>query len=197
MQVKFIDLDRQLLPIRDAVDAAMQRVVTRGAFVLGEEVAQFEARFADFVGSKHAVGVSSGTDALLASLMALGIGPGDEVITSPFSFVAPAQAIARLGATPVFVDICPTTYALNPDAVRAAIGPRTVGIVPVHLFGQTADLGELARLAEQHGLFLVEDAAQAIGARHGGQASTRAPSATPAASASSQLRRSARSATAG
>ncbi len=168
MKVKFIDLDRQLLPIRDHVDAAMQRVIDRGLFVLGPEVAQFEDRFAEFVGSEHAIGVSSGTDALLASLMALGVGPGDEVITSAFSFVAPAQAIARLGATPVFADIDPATFALDPASVRAAIGPRTVGIIPVHLFGQTADMTSLMAVAELHGLFVVEDAAQGVGARHRG-----------------------------
>ena len=166
MKVKFIDLDRQLLPIRETVDAAMQRVIDRGLFVLGPEVELFEERFAEFVGSEHAIGVSSGTDAILASLMALGVGPGDEVITSAFSFVAPAQAIARLGATPVFADIDPHTFALDPEAVRAAIGPRTVGIVPVHLFGQMADMTALMTIAELHGLFVVEDAAQAIGARH-------------------------------
>ena len=169
MKVKFIDLDRQLLPIRETVDAAMQRVIDRGLFVLGPEVDQFEDRFAEFVGAEHAIGVSSGTDALLASLMAMGVGPGDEVITSAFSFIAPAQAIARLGATPVFADIDPHTFALDPDAVRAAISPRTVGIVPVHLFGQTADMSALMTVAELNGLFVVEDAAQAIGARHDGR----------------------------
>lgn len=169
MKVKFIDLDRQLLPIRETVDAAMQRVIDRGMFVLGPEVEEFEHRFARFVGAEHAIGVSSGTDALLASLMALGIGPGDEVITSAFSFIAPAQAIARLGATPVFADIDPDTFALDPDAVRAAITPRTVGIVPVHLFGQTADMSSLMTIAELNGLFVVEDAAQAVGARHDGR----------------------------
>ena len=167
MQVKFIDLDRQLIPIRAQLDAAMQRVIDRGAFVLGDEVEQFEKRFAEYVGAAHAIGVSSGTDALLASLMAMGIGPGDEVITSAFSFIAPAQAIARLGATPVFVDIDPHTFTLDPHAVRAAIGPQTAGIVPVHLFGQAADMTAIRGLAEVHGLFIVEDAAQGVGAKHG------------------------------
>lgn len=146
----------------------MRRVLDRAQYVLGPEVEKFEARFADLVGAEHAIGVSSGTDALLAALMAMGIGPGDEVITSPFTFVAPAQAIARLGATPVFVDIDPVTYGLDPAAVQAAIGPNTVGVVPVHLFGQCTDMTALTEVAERHGLFVIEDAAQAVGARHAG-----------------------------
>ncbi len=144
----------------------MRRVLDRSQYVLGPEVEKFEDRFAELVGAEHAIGVSSGTDALLAALMAMGIGPGDEVITSPFTFVAPAQAIARLGATPVFVDIDPVTFGLDADAVEAAVGPRTAGIVPVHLFGQCADMTALTEVAERHDLFVVEDAAQAVGASH-------------------------------
>lgn len=169
MHVSLCNLLRLHAPLRSRIDAAIARVVDSGRFVGGEEVERFEARFAALVGSAHGVAVSSGTDALLASLMALGLGPGDEVITTAFTFAAPAQAVARLGARPVFVDIDPATYALDAARVADAITERTVGIVGVHLFGQMADMDALNEVAERHGLWVVEDAAQAIGASRDGR----------------------------
>lgn len=164
-KIPFMALERLHLPLREALIEATTRVIDSGVFVGGPEVAQLEQELAGFIGVKHAIGVSSGSDALLVSLMALGIGPGDEVITTPLSFFATIGAIMRLGATPVFADIEPTSFNLNPAHVRRLISTRTRAILPVHLFGQMAPMGELKALAQAHGLALVEDAAQAIGAR--------------------------------
>ena len=169
MRVALADLNRLHAPIRAAIDEAIARVVDSGRFVGGEEVVRFERRFAEWVGASHAVAVSSGTDALLASLMALGVGPGDEVVTTALSFAATAQAIARLGAAPVCVDVDERTYNIDPACIETAIGPRTVGILPVHLFGQAADMTALSQIAERHGLWILEDAAQALGARWEGR----------------------------
>ncbi|MBN1916970.1 MAG: DegT/DnrJ/EryC1/StrS family aminotransferase [Verrucomicrobia bacterium] len=167
--VKFFDLQAQFGTIRNEAMAAIHEVVESQQFILGPKVAELEARMADYCGCAHAVGVSSGTDALLVALMALGIGPGDEVITSTFSFFASAGSIYRLGAKPVFVDIDPETYNVDPAKVEAAITPRTKAIMPVHLFGQCADMTAVMEIASKRGIPVVEDAAQAIGAEQAGK----------------------------
>ncbi len=167
--VPLIDLTQQYQSIKSEVDAAVQRVFTNQSFVLGEEVSNFEADMAKYCDSREAIGCGSGTDALILALQALNIGPGDEVITTPFSFFATASCIERVGATPVFVDVDPKDYNIDPDAVAAAITPRTRAILPVHLFGQCARMESLNRLATKHGLAVVEDAAQAIGSEYRGR----------------------------
>lgn len=160
--IPLLDLYAQNGPIAAALRAAFERVLSSNQFILGPEVDGFERDIEDYLGVPHAIGVSSGTDALLVSLMALGVGPGDEVVTTPFSFFATAGCIVRLGARPVFVDIDPVTYNLDVSRVAAAITPRTKAILPVHLFGQPYDLA-LHDIAGE--IPIVEDAAQAIGAR--------------------------------
>ncbi|MBE3576165.1 MAG: DegT/DnrJ/EryC1/StrS family aminotransferase [Limnochordales bacterium] len=167
--VPMLDLREEYRLIAPEIDRAVQQVLASGRYILGEEVSAFEAEAAEYLKVKHAVGCASGTDALLLSLMALGIGPGDEVITTPFSFFATAAVISRLGAIPVFADIDPRTFNLSPHAAAELITPRTRAIIPVHLFGQPAELNALRELADRHGLFLVEDAAQAFGARWQGR----------------------------
>jgi dTDP-4-amino-4,6-dideoxygalactose transaminase len=167
--IPFFDGAAQTAALLAEIRAAMDRVVSSQRFILGEEVAAFEREIAIYLGVKHAIGVSSGTDALTVALSALGIGPGDEVITTPYTFFATTGAILRVGATPVFADIEPDGFNLDPARVAAAINARTRAILPVHLFGQPADLSELGALAKQHSLALVEDAAQAIGATFAGR----------------------------
>jgi dTDP-4-amino-4,6-dideoxygalactose transaminase len=169
MAVSFVDLAAIHAPIREQLLAAVASVIERDAYILGADVDAFEREIAAWLGLPHAIGVSSGTDALLAALMALDVRPGDEVITTPFTFFATAGAIARLGAVPVFVDIEPTSFNLDPACVDAAIGPRTKAIVAVHLFGRAADLGRLSAVAERAGIPIIEDAAQAIGAEWDGK----------------------------
>ena len=150
---------------------AVRQVLASGALVQGKRVAEFEARFAEAVGVRHGVAVSNGTLALWVALLAHGVGPGDEVVTSPFSFIASANAALYVGAKPVFVDIDPDTYTLDPDAVREAITPRTRAILPVHLYGGMADMDRLTAVADEHSLVVVEDACQAHGAAlHGRRA---------------------------
>ncbi|MFV0442781.1 MAG: DegT/DnrJ/EryC1/StrS family aminotransferase [Planctomycetaceae bacterium] len=167
--VPMIDLVEQHQAIRDDIHAAVLAVLDSQKFVLGEEVAALEQETAAYVDAKHAIGCASGTDALILALEALEIGPGDEVITTPFSFFATASCIERVGARPVFVDIDPVTYNLDPQAVAAAITPKTRAIIPVHLFGQCADMEPLWRLSVLHSLAIIEDAAQAIGASYHGR----------------------------
>ena len=164
MKVPLSDPVREFRDVRDAALAAVGEVLSSGRYILGETVEAFEEEFAALVGARHAVGVASGTDAVELALEALGVGPGDEVITTPFTFLATATAIMSTGATPVFADVLPDTFNIDPDAVAAAVTPRTAAIVPVHLFGQMADMDALDTVAERHGLPIVEDAAQAFGA---------------------------------
>ncbi len=161
-----LDLSAETADVRGELDAAWARVLDSGQFVLGPEVEAFEAEAAAYLGVPHAVGLNSGTDALLLALRALDVGPGDEVITTPFSFFATSETILTVGATPVFVDLAPGTFLLDPEAAAAAVTPRTRALLPVHLYGELAPTTALRRLADARGLFVVEDAAQAIGARY-------------------------------
>jgi dTDP-4-amino-4,6-dideoxygalactose transaminase len=163
--VPLLDLQAQYRPIRDEVLAAIERVCDSQRFILGPEVEALEAELARALDARHAIGMSSGTDALLAVLMALAIGPGDEVITSTYSFFATAGCVSRLGATPVFVDILPDTFNIDPEAVRAALTPRTRAVIAVHLYGLCADMDALLAVTTAAGVPIIEDAAQAIGAR--------------------------------
>ncbi len=169
MQVKLLDLTAQYAKLRGEIRKVMDEVCDAQAFVLGPRVEQFEKHLAAYCGTKHAIGVSSGTDAILCALMAMGVGPGDEVITTPFTFFATAGSIARLQARPVFVDIDPGTFNMDAGKIEKAITRRTRAIMPVHLFGQVADMDGIGRIADKHGLAVVEDAAQAIGARRNGK----------------------------
>ena len=168
--VPLLDLQAQYRPLRAALLEAVTRVCDSQRCILGDEVLALEGELAAYLGVAHAVGMSSGTDALIAALMALEVGPGDEVITPTFSFFASAGSVSRLGATPVFVDIDPRTFNADVAAVARAITPRTKAIMPVHLYGQAADMTALVALADERGVPIVEDAAQAIGARDGGRA---------------------------
>jgi dTDP-4-amino-4,6-dideoxygalactose transaminase len=165
--IPLLDLAAQNGPLEAELSAAMQRVMRSSHFILGEEVSAFEAEIARYIGVKHAIGVSSGTDALLVAMMALEIGPGDEVITTPFSFFATAGCVARLCAKPVFVDIEETTFNLDLAQVEAKISDKTRAIMPVHLFGQSVDLERLGRICAAHGLPMIEDAAQSLGGSAG------------------------------
>ena len=162
--IPLVDLQAQYRTIQPEIDAAMRRVVESAQFIMGPDVAAFEQEFAAWCGAPHCVGIGSGTAALELTLRVLGIGAGDEVITVAHTFIATAEAISAVGAKPVFVDIDPLTYNLDPDAFAAAITPRTRAVMPVHLYGQPADMTRIGAIAAQHGLAVVEDAAQAHGA---------------------------------
>lgn len=167
--VPLCDLRQQWRGIRDEVRAAIDEVLESQAFINGPQVAELERQVAKYCQCQHGVGCSSGSDALLLALMALDIGAGDEVITSPFTFFATVGAIARLGARPVFIDIDPKTFNLNPDQLNAAVNSRTKAIIPVHLFGQMADMNPIMEVADARGIAVVEDAAQSIGAAYHGR----------------------------
>ena len=166
MNVQFVDLKAQYASIKSEVDAAIAEVLSSCAFV---NARGFEAEFASYVGARHCVGVGNGTDALFMAMQALGLGPGDEVITAANTFIATAEGISWTGATPVFVDCDPVTYNIDATQVEAAITPRTRAIVPVHLYGQPADMDPLLEIAAKHDLLVIEDAAQAHGALYRGR----------------------------
>lgn len=168
MNVPLLDLKEQNAALRPEIEAALGRVLDTNGFILGGEVAELECELAGYCGTKYAIGCASGSDAILLALMALDIGPGDEVITTPYSFFATVSSITRLGAVPVFVDIDPVTYNLDPELVESKITPRTKAIELVHLYGQCSDMAALNAIGEKHGIPLVEDAAQAIGAEENG-----------------------------
>ncbi|ACK42627.1 MULTISPECIES: DegT/DnrJ/EryC1/StrS family aminotransferase [Dictyoglomus] len=169
MRIPAFDLTRQYKRISNDLLPLLEQVLSKGQFILGENVHLLEQELADYCNVKYGLGVASGTDALLISLEALGVKEGDEVITTPFTFFATSEVISLLKAKPVFVDIDPTTYNIDPEKVEDAISPKTKGIIPVHLFGQMAEMDDLTYLAEKYDLFIVEDACQAIGAEYKGK----------------------------
>lgn len=169
--IPFIDLKSQYKNLEDNIKSRINKVLEHGQYVMGPEVAELEARLADYVGAKHCIGASSGTDTLMIAMMALGIGAGDEVITTPFTFIATGEMIALLGAVPVFVDIDPKTYNIDPAKIEAAITPKTKAIMPVSLYGQCADFDAINAIADKHGLPVIEDAAQSFGATYKGKKS--------------------------
>ena len=169
--MEFIDLKSQYAALKAAIDGRVHAVLDHGQYITGPEIRELEERLADFVGVKHCISASSGTDTLLLALMALGVQAGDEVITSPFSFIATAEVIALLGARPVFVDIDPRTYNIDPAKIENAITPRTKAIMPVSLYGQCADFDAINAIAAKHGLPVIEDGAQSFGATYKGRRS--------------------------
>jgi UDP-2-acetamido-2-deoxy-ribo-hexuluronate aminotransferase len=169
--VPFVDLGAQQDRIRGQIEERMHRVLHHGRYVMGEEIAELESELTKMSGAAHCICVSSGTDALLAALMAIGIKPGDEVITSPFTFFATAETIVLLGGVPVYVDIDPETFNLDPDRIEDAVSPRTRAIMPVSLYGQCAEMDDISTIARRHSLVVIEDAAQSFGARFHGRSS--------------------------
>jgi dTDP-4-amino-4,6-dideoxygalactose transaminase len=162
--IPMVDLNQQYRQLQDEIDSGIRDVLEKCQFILGPNVTAFETEAAKYLGVQHAVTVASGTDALHLALVAAGIGPGDEVITSPFTFIATAEAIRYVGATPVFVDIDPQTFNIDPEKIAAAITPATRAVLPVHLFGQPADMAAISVICDKHALLLVEDCAQSFGA---------------------------------
>jgi len=169
--MEFIDLKTQQALIKPEIDRRIAAVLAHGKYIMGPEVYEFEERLADFVGVKHCIGVASGTDALLIAMMALGVGYGDEVITTPFTFIATGEMIALLGAKPVFVDIDPKTYNIDPSKIEAAITKKTKAIMPVSLYGQCADFDKINAIAKIYNLPVIEDGAQSLGATYNGKQS--------------------------
>ena len=167
--MEFIDLKTRLATMRGALDERVAAVFEHGRHILGPEVAELEEALAEYVGVKHCVGVASGTDSLLIALMALKVGPGDEVITVPYTWISSAEVIALAGATPVFVDIEKTTWNMDPTLLEAAITERTKAIIPVGIYGQTADMDSINEIAARHQLPVIEDAAQSFGATYRGK----------------------------
>src|SRR5579872_2077232 len=168
VKVPYLDLKAQYQSIKPEIDAAIARVLESAQFVLGPEVAAFEQDFAAYCGTSECLAINSGTSALHLALLAAGVGPGDEIITVPFTFVASIAAILYAGARPVLVDIDPRSFTMDPAQIEAAITPRTKAILPVHLYGQTADMDPIMEIARRHGLVVIEDAAQAHGAKYKG-----------------------------
>ncbi|KPJ55939.1 transcriptional regulator [Parcubacteria bacterium DG_74_2] len=164
--MKFLDLNAQYKTIKIEIDIAIKRVLDKGIFIGGKEVEYFEKEIADFCNVKYAIGVNSGTDALFLSLKAIGIKSGDEIITTPFTFIATAEVIANLGAKPIFADINSKTFNIDPKNIEKKITKKTKAIVPVHIFGQIADMAKIMKIAKKYKLFVIEDAAQAIGAKY-------------------------------
>ncbi len=169
LPVPLLDLRRQMEPLQDEIQHAVARIFETGQFVMGPDVRELEAGIAELCGTKHAVACASGSEALLLALMAAGVGPGDEVIVPSYTFFATASAVARLGAKIVFVDIDPVSYNIDPRQVAEHVSPATKAVIPVHLFGQCADMDAIQDVARQHALFVIEDAAQAIGAEYKGR----------------------------
>lgn len=169
--IEFIDLTAQQALIKGRIDAGIQRVLSHGQYILGPEVAELEEKLAAFVGAKYCISVANGTDALQIAQMAFGIGPADEVITPGFTYIATAETVALLGAKPVYVDVDPRTYNLDPTLLEAAITPRTKAIIPVSLYGQCADFDAINAIAARHGIPVIEDAAQSFGATYKGKRS--------------------------
>lgn len=169
--MEFIDLKSQQKRIREKIDRRIATVLEHGNYIMGPEIAELESRLADYVGVKHCIGAASGTDTLLIAMMALGIGAGDEVITVPYTWISTAEMIALLGAKPVFVDIDPRIWNLDPAKLEAAITPKTKAIMPVGIFGQVADMEAINAIAARHNLPVIEDAAQSFGATHHGRRS--------------------------
>jgi dTDP-4-amino-4,6-dideoxygalactose transaminase len=169
MKIPILDLTTQYKSIKKEIDAAVKSVIESQHFILGPEVEALESEVAAYCGTKYAVGVASGTDALILSLKALGIGPGDEVITTPFTFFATAESVSLVGAKPVFVDINPKTYCIDPELIEDAITKKTKAIIPVHLFGQCADMDRIMEIAKINNLKVIEDTAQAMGATYKGR----------------------------
>ena len=166
IRVPLLDLKRQYDSIKEETNSAIQDVLESQAFILGPQVKEFEGLFASYCNTNHAIGVSSGTDALLLALKSLGIGNGDEVITTPFTFFATVEAICNVGAKPVFADIDPETYNIRPDSIEKNISKRTKAIIPVHLYGQCADMDSILEIAKKHDLRIIEDSAQSVGAEY-------------------------------
>lgn len=169
--MQFIDLVAQQARIKDKIDAGIQAVLSHGQYILGPEVTELEEKLATFTGAKYCITCANGTDALQIAQMAFGIGPGDEVITPGFTYIATAETVALLGAKPIYVDICPKTYNLDPQKLEAAITPKTKAIIPVSLYGQCADLDAINAIANKYGIPVIEDAAQSFGATYKGKKS--------------------------
>ena len=167
--MQFIDLAAQQGLIKDKIDAGIQRVLQHGQYILGPEVHELEEKLIEFTGTKHCITCANGTDALLIAQMAIGIEPGDEVVTPGFTYIATAETVALLGAKPVYVDIDPKTYNIDPLKLEAAISPRTKAIIPVSLYGQCADFDSINNIAAKYGIPVIEDAAQSFGAKYKGR----------------------------
>lgn len=166
MNIPFLDLKAQYDTIKDEIDGAIMQVVTSGSYIMGPNVVEFEREAANYLGVKHAISVANGTDALVLTLKALGLGEGDEIITSPFTFFASAESISQVGSKPIFADIDPKTFNIDPEDVANRINKNTKAIIPVHIFGQSAKMDELMDIARQHGLYVIEDACQSIGSKY-------------------------------
>lgn len=169
--MEFIDLKAQAVKIESSIQSNIQAVLNHGRFIMGPEIAQLEEKLAAYIGIKHSIGISSGTDALLVAMMALGIKPGDEVITTPFTFIATGEMIALLGATPVFVDIEPDTYNIDPNKIEQVITSKTGAIVPVSVYGQCVDMDAINTVANKHNIPVIEDGAQSLGGTYKGRQS--------------------------